>query len=265
MQAYSTYNDGVRYLLAVIDIFSKYGWLIPLKDKSGKSVATAFRKILTERKPNLVRVDKGLEFHNKDVKQLVDIYSTENEEKSAVVERWNRTMKERMFKYFSTNSTKRHIDVLDALIHQYNNKHHSTIKMTPVEASLKINENKVWRNLYPSNENRPIKPKFSVGDRVRITKKKTVFNKGYMPRWTEEVFTIASIQYTVPPTYKIKDDNGEEIQGTFYEQELQKTSQEVFRIEKVIKTCGNKSLVKWLGYPDSANSWVDNKELVRLH
>ena len=85
-----------------------------------------------------------------------------------------------------------------------------------------------------------------------------------MPRWTEEVFTIASIQYTDPPTYKIKDVSCEEIQGTFYEQELQKTSQEVFRIEKVIKTCGNKSLVKWLGYPDSANSRVDNKELVHL-
>ena len=83
--------------------------------------------------------------------------------------------------------------------------------MTPVEASLKINENKVWRNLYPSNENKPIRPKCSVGDRVRIIKKKTVFDKGYMPRWTEEVFTIASIQYTDPPTYKIEDDNGEEI------------------------------------------------------
>ena len=86
-----------------------------------------------------------------------------------------------------------------------------------------------------------------------------------MPRWTEEVFTIASIQYTDPPTYKIKDDGGEELQGMFYEQELQKTSQEIFRIEKVIKTRGNKSFVKWLGYPDSANSWIDNKELIKLH
>ena len=171
----------MRYLLAMNDIFSKYGWLVPLKDKSGKSVAAAFRKILPERKPKLVWVDKGLEFYNKDVKQLVDIYSTENEEKSAVVERWNRTMKEHMFKYFSANSTKRYIDVLDALVQQYYNKHHSTIKLTPTEASLKINEDMVWKNLYPSNENRPIKPKFSVGDRMRITKKRTVFDKGYMP------------------------------------------------------------------------------------
>ena len=129
MQAYSPCNDDVKYLLAVIDIFSKYGWLVPLKDKSGKSVAAAFRKILTERKPRLVWVDKDLEFYNTDIKQLVDIYSTENEEKSAVVERWNRTMKERMFKNFSANSTKRYIDVLDALVQQYNNRRHSS-KMT---------------------------------------------------------------------------------------------------------------------------------------
>ena len=129
------------------------------------------------------------------------------------------------------------------------NRRRSTIKTTRVEASLRINENNVCRNLYQSNENRPIKPKFSVGDRVRITKKQTVFDKGYMPRWTKEVFTIASIQYIDPPTYKIKDNSGDKIQGTFYEQELPKTSQEIFRIEKFIKALCNKSLVKWLCYP----------------
>ena len=108
------------------------------------------------------------------------------------------------------------------------------------------------------------KPKFSVGDKVRISVKKKTFEKGYTPRWTEEVFTISQVQYTDPPTYKITDYNGEEIQGTFYEQELQRTSQDIYRIEKVIKRQGNKSLVKWLGYPDSFNSWVDNKDLTTL-
>ena len=98
--------------------------------------------------------------------------------------------------------------------------------MTPVEASLKMNANKVWRNLYLSNKNRPTKPKF------------------------------------FPPTYKIKDDKGKEIQGTFYDQELQKTTQEIFRLEKIIKTRDNKSLIKWLGYPDFTNSWVDKKKLI---
>ena len=99
---------------------------------------------------------------------------------------------------------------------------------------------------------------------MRISKKKLTFEKGYTPRWTEEVFTISAIQYTDPPTYKINDFNKEEIQGTFYEQELQKTTQEVYRIERIIKRRGNKSFVKWLGYPASFNSWVDNKTLLQL-
>ena len=115
MQPFSRYNKGYRYLLTVIDIFSKYGWMRPLKDKKGESVADAFKDIMkaSKRKPNKVWVDKGKEFFNKSVKDLLNIYSTENEEKSSVVERWNRTMKERMFKYFTANSTNVYIDVLD--------------------------------------------------------------------------------------------------------------------------------------------------------
>ena len=103
MQAF---NRSVKYLLAVIDIFSKYGWLIPLKDKMDKSVASALEAIFKERKPEKMWVDKGKEFYNKDVKNLIELYSTENKEKSSVVERWIRTMKEKMWKYFPANSTK---------------------------------------------------------------------------------------------------------------------------------------------------------------
>ena len=133
-----------------------------------------------------------------------------------------------MFKYFSANSTKKYVDVLDALVDQYNNKVHSSIRMTPTEASLKKNEAKVWRNLYPEDMREDAVPKFSIGEKVRITKKKGTFEKGYTQRWTEEVCTLSSIQYMDPPTYKITDYNGEEIQGTFYEQELQKTTQDIF-------------------------------------
>jgi len=148
MQAFAKDNDGVKYLLCVIDIFSKHGWIAPLKDKSGQSVAAAFEKIfIGGRKPEKLWVDKGKEFYNKDVKSLgVEIYSTENEEKSSVIERWNRTMKERMFKYFSANSTRRYIDVLDDMVNHYNNARHSSIKMNPVEASDKKNETQVWMN-----------------------------------------------------------------------------------------------------------------------
>ena len=236
MQAFSNLNRGVKYLLAVIDVFSKYGWLIPLKDKTGKSVASALKTIFEERKPEKMWVDKGKEFDNKDVKDLIELYSTENEEKSSVVERWIRTMKEKIWKYFMVNSTNVYMNVFSDLIKEYNNTRHSSIKMTPVKASKKENELTVWRNLYPEHlEVYDIKPKFSVGDKVRISKKKKTFEKGYTTRWTEEMFTIVEVKRTSPTTYKIADLNGEDIKGTFYEAELQKTNQDLFMIEKVIK------------------------------
>ena len=265
MQAISKFNRGIKYLLAVIDVFSKYGWLVPLKDKTGKSVASALKTIFKERRPEKMWVDKGKEFYNKDVKELIELYSTENEEKSSVVERWIRTMKERMWKYFTDNNTNHYVDVLPDLVKGYNNTRHSSIKMTPVEASKKKNELTVWRTFYPDHlEIRDIKPEFSVGDKVRISKKKKTFEKGYTTRWTEEIFTIVEVKRTSPVTYKIADLNGEEIKGSFYEPELQKTSQQLFRIEKVIKRGKKKSLVKWKGYSDDFNSWVDNKDIVNL-
>ena len=137
-------------------------------------------------------------------------------------------------------------------------------KKTAKEASRKENENKVWRNLCPELGGKTMTPKFSIGDNVRVTKKKKTFDKGYNQRWTDDIFTISKIQLTIPGTYKISDCNGEEIQGPFYEQELQKTKQDIFRIDKIIKQQGNKCLVKWLGYHDSFNSWVDNKNINKL-
>ena len=214
MQAFSKENRGIKYLLTVIDVFSKYGWIIPLKNKTGKSTANALETIFKQssRKPVKLWVDKGKEFYNKDVQKLVEIYSTENEEKSSVVERWNRTMKDKMFKYFTANSTRKYIDILDKLVDEYNNTKHSSIKMTPVEASKFKNKYTVIKNLYPKEEEIEDNDfKFKAGDKVRIVKKKKTFEKGYMPRWTEEVFTISQRQYTNPPTYKITDYNGEHI------------------------------------------------------
>ena len=266
MQPFSKYNKGYRYLLTVIDIFSKYGWMRPLKDKKGESVAAAFKDIMktSKRKPNKVWVDKGREFYNKHVKEILDIYSTENEEKSSVVERWNRTMKERMFKYFTANSTNVYIDVLDDLVKQYNNTKHNSIGMTPVEASKAKNEKDVYDSLYGTVSPQKKKPKFNLGDHVRISKKKGTFEKGYTPRWTEEVFKVVEILHTAPVTYKLKDLNDEEVTGSFYEPELQKTEQQVYRIERVLQKKNNKILVKWKGYPDSFNSWIDVGDVKKL-
>ena len=265
LSALSKVNDGYTFLLLVIDTFSKYGYLIPLKNKKGKTVADALKDIFKKRKPEKLWTDKGKEFDNKNVKDLIELYHTENEEKSSIVERWVRTIKEKMWKYFTDNNTYKYIDVLPDLVEDYNNTVHSTIKLTPKEASKKKNKLTVWRNLYPDRYKKyNITPKFSVGDEVRISKKKAVFEKGYTTRWTEEIFTITEIQNTNPVTYKLADLQGKEIKGTFYEPELQKTEQQIFRIEKVIKKEKGRSLVKWKGYSDKFNSWVDNKDLIDL-
>ena len=178
MQVFSNDNNGTKYLLTVIDIFYKFVWIIPLKRKTGQEVANAFSRILKERRPSKMLVDKGREFYNKDVKKLVELYSTENEKKSCVNERFNSTIKEKMFKYFSAYNTRKCIDVLDQLVGQYNNAIHSSIKMTSKKESRKENENKVWSNLYPEFGGKTLTPKFSVDDNVRISRKKDTFDKG---------------------------------------------------------------------------------------
>ena len=249
----------------VLDVFSKYGWIIPLKDKKGETVSEAFKTILKEgRIPGCLWVDKGKEYYNKHMKDLLEkndiqMYSTENEEKSSVCERWNRTIKTKMRKQFTVQGNTQYLDMLPKILKQYNNTKHNSINMTPIEASKKMNEGIVYFNLYGDMEISKQKPKFEIGDKVRISKyKRKVFDKGYTPNWTEEVFTIDKIQYTNPITYKLKDLNNEEIQGSFYEPELLRAKQDVFRIDKVIRRDYKKkrALVKWTGYNDNFNSWI---------
>ena len=267
------WNEGVRYLLMVIDVFSKFGWIRSLKNKRGDTVAEAFKSIFRKgRKPKKLWVDKGKEFWNKEVKVVMDEngverYSTENEEKSAVVERWNRTIKERMWKMFSARNDTTYIDKLEEILASYNNTKHSSIGMTPVQASKKDNERKVYAKLYEDELWRKRKfPKFKVGDQVRITVKKKSFEKGFTPKWTEEVFVVKKVIYTKPVTYKLKDLMDDEVDGTFYEQELQKTEQKTFRIEEVLERDekGGKALVAWSGYPEKFDEWIPLKDVENL-
>ena len=197
-------------------------------------------------------------------KYNTQIYSTENEEKSSVVERWDRTIKSKMWKQFTVQGNTQYLDMLPKILKQYNNTKHSSIKMTPTEASKKSDEGTVYFNLYGDMEQVTSKPKFKVGDKVRISKyKRNVFDKGYTPNWTEELFTIDKIQYTNPITYELKDLNNEEIKGSFYEPELLKAKQDVFRNDKVIRSDYKKkqALVKWKGYSDDFNSWIPFRDL----
>ena len=160
--------------------------MLPLKDKTEVSVVNVLKEIFKQRKPKKLWTDKGKEFYNKHVKDFgVEIYSTENQEKSSVVERWNRTMKEKMLKYFTANNTKKYIDVLDDFVERYNNRRYSSIKMTPVEAIKKTNALTVYRNLYPDLKRQPMRAKLKIGDKVRLHKKKKRFEKGFTPNWTE--------------------------------------------------------------------------------
>ncbi|KAL9979621.1 hypothetical protein ACROYT_G017304 [Oculina patagonica] len=184
--------------------------------------------------------------------------------KAVVIERFNRTLKNKMYKQFTVQGNTQYLDMLPKLVKEYNNTKHSSIKMTPTEASKEKNQGIVYINLYGNMEPLSAKPKFKVGDRVRISKyKRIVFDKGYTPNWSEEIFKINKIQYTNPITYKLKDLRDEEIQGSFYEPELLKAKQDVFRIDKVIRRDYKKkqALVKWKGYSDDFNSWIPIKDL----
>ena len=181
------------------------------------------------------------------------MYSVHNEGKSVVAERFIRTLKNKIYKYMTSKNV--YIDKLDGIVNEYNNTYHRTIKMKPVDV-----KNNTYIDFKKGVNDKD--SKFKVGDRVRISKYKNIFAKGYTPNWSEEVFIVSKIKNTVPWTYVINDLNGEEIIGTFYEKELQKTNQKEFRIEKVIKRKGYKLYVKWKGYDNSFNSWSDKKDLV---
>ena len=277
MQYYAKTNKGYRYILMIIDVFSKYGWAIPLKRKTGSETVEAFTQLWDsgEKPPRLLWTDKGREFDNVQMEALlksrnVHLYWTENEEKSTIVERWNRTIKQWMWKYFTKHRTGVYIDILPQLIEKYNNTYHRSIKCTPSDARKPSNHQHVFNALYggtnKSDEKLRKLPKFHVGDQVRITKKKKQFEKGYTTNWTEEVFTVTEVQPTYPYTYKLKDTRGEKVIGTFYEPELQLAKQTTFRIEKILKRRttkeGKKEIyVKWLGYSKDFNQWIPAEDI----
>ena len=268
-------NDGYKYILMIIDVFSKYGWAVPLKTKSGDVVKSALSSIFTKNSPSKIWADKGTEFYNVKVKNLlakhkIEIYSTENKEKCSVVERWNRTIKTHLYKYFTANGTHRYINVLQALIDRYNNTKHRSIGFTPTDARKPVNHQQVFRNLYSKKVQKYLntKPNFKVGDKVRLAVQKDKFEKAYIINWSDKIYTVKEIKNTKPFTYIVEDDKGKIHKGSFYEQELQKNKADHFRIDKILKykTIKGKryALVKWIDYDDSDNTWEPVEEIKKL-
>lgn len=267
MQKYSTVNKGFHFLLTVIDNVSKYAWGIPLKNKSGSELTKALKALFKKgRIPKNLQVDNGTEFYNKEVKALlrshkVHLYSSFSEKKASICERFNRTLKTYMWKQFSLRGNYKWVDILPELIHQYNNKIHRSIKMRPNDVNI-AQEEKLVKMLNTSNKYPRKKSKFKVGDHVRISKYKGVFEKGYTPNWSVEIFTIDEVQKTKPVTYKIRDYENEILEGCFYEFELLPVKySDVYLVEKILRRRGKKVYVKWLGFDSTHNSWEDESNL----
>lgn len=268
------FNQDYRYVLVCVDILSKFAFLLPLKSKRGEEIVQAFTIIFLKRKPKSLQTDQGKEFKNSKFQKFlkehgVRFFTTFNNTKASVVERLNRTVRMKLWKYFSSNHTYRYIDVLEKIAHSYNHTYHSSIKRAPIEVNPD-NERDVWFTLYGDMENVQQKPcVFKVGDTVRVSKQKLTFEKGYETNWTEELFVVTECVPRDPPVYRIRDLLDEPIQGTFYPQELQKVQpKEKFNVERVLKKRTRKGRVeyqvKFKGYPSKFNQWIPASNLFSL-
>jgi len=265
MSALKSENDGVTFLLNCIDVYSRFVWSFPLLNKSAKHVLEQFKKIPIKIKN--VFTDRGKEFFNQEFEKYckdndINHYSTFSEIKCPHVERFNRTLKTKMYKYFDLKQTIKYVDVLQDLVKNYNNTKHTSIKQKPADVLTKEKEPEEKKRKLKANE------KINIGDYVRISRLKKTFEKGYTQNWSEEVFKVINIdRNSLPLMYEIEDLQGEELKGKFYAQELQ-TIDEKFKdfalIEKVLKRKGNKVYVKYKGYDNKFNEWIDKRQTESL-
>lgn len=291
------FNQGVICHLLVVDVLSRFMWVEPMKNKTGVECTSAFKKILDRshpRKPQRLQTDDGKEFFNHNFQELMKVYkinhfSTKSDLKAALAERAIKTIKEKIYKYLSSNPlNNNYLSVLQDIVSSYNNTYHSSIGMAPSSVTSCNSGKVLWRlyhKIWEKNrgDERPRGgQKLHVGDFVRYSSRKFPLSKRYRGNWTEEIFKIVKIKDSVPRRlYKLEDLNGEEIQGGFYEEELQLTEnpggrefwqvEEILQTRDVFKTSDNKKtfshkeyLVKWFGYPDSFNEWVHEKNISTL-
>jgi hypothetical protein len=279
----SRQNSGYKFILNCIDVFSKQLWSVPLKDKKGKSVLDAFKKIFAKNNhPKYLQTDLGLEFRNAQVQNYlknksVKFITTRNEIKGAVIERLNRTLKTKMFKYFTHKGTNKYIDILQDIVSSYNNKKHSAIGRAPLEVT-KETEQEVYDYLYtgkgryPRLEFEKDKGNIKLHDYVRISRPNTSFSKAYEGTWSMEVFQVCKIlQNKERLLYELKDWGGKKLDARFYKEELQQVSvgpRTEFKIHKILRTIGKgssrKLLVRWSGYGPEFDSIISAQDLIKL-
>ena len=268
MIPYASINDGYKYILTCIDVFSRFARAQPIKSKSASDVATALTHMLKDVKPRHLQTDQGLEFYNASVKALlkkhkINHYSVFSQFKAAVIERFNRTLREKLARHFIAQGNKKWILVLPKLIESYNKSKHRGIGMKPIDVNNR-NAFALWEK-QNKNQTTSKSKKYKVGDYVRISKLVgSAFIKNFDNNWSDEVFKISLVDDKNPVMYSIKDYEDEPIKGKFYQQELQVIDEpKVFRIQEIIRTKGkgdNKQYyVKWHGY--SKPSWITEADL----
>jgi hypothetical protein len=273
----SRFNGGYKFLLTVIDVFSRYAFVRPLTNKTGLEVSKALDDIFytEQRKPFKIGIDQGTVFYNRNVmallnKNKITLYSIYSEVKMAIVERFNRTLKSKMWKYFTRHNTEKYIDILKDLVSAYNHTKHRTIGMTPSQVN-KSNEYELWKHLYQNDFLKSVKYKFNVGDYVRISKIKKTFEKGYLPNWTSEIFNIYQRRATNPVTYKLRDLQNEDLLGSFYEYDMLAVSKpklDILNYITIMKTRKqNKKMqyyVHYKGWDSRFDQWIDEAELKNI-
>lgn len=269
VRSYSAENAGHSYILVAIDCYSRYAWTVPLKNKTGECVATSFDKLLKSsrgRVPRNLLTDRGTEFYNSHFSKIAnrhDIrhYSTFSSMKASMAERLIRTLKTWMFKEFSFSGKYEWIrGVLSDATLKYNERKHRVTGARPLDV---VRGTAVPR---PATSSGKKKPRFGVGDAVRISKFKSQFRKGYLPSWSTELFKITEVRRDDPPTFLLEDDSGDPVRGCFYAEELSKIDdrlKNVYLVEKVLKRSGDRIYVRWLGFDSSRDSWINKKDLVK--
>lgn len=272
-------NKSVKYLAVFVDVFSRFAWVRLLKSKSSNEMAEALKDIFKEgRKCKELRTDAGGEFMGNSFQDLLKeekIYHfvAYGETKAAFVERLNRTIQNKLYKFLYEKDTFKFIDVIHDIVRSYNNTVHSSTGYAPAdvtdENAYELYE-KVYMPILDKKAKRKSQFSFEVGQLVRLSLSKGKFRKGYEQSWSEEVFEIYNRIYSIPSRYKIQDLLGERVKGSFYSPELKKINQKnrediQFKIEKILytrKVKGKKlSKIKWAGYPSKFNSLIPYKDI----
>ena len=273
MTKFEKENEGYRWFITIIDTFSKKAWAFKMQRKSGNAIVTVMQPFLEENKPSKIEFDQGKEFYNRPFLNLlkrlkIKYFSVYSDKKCAIVERFNRTLKTRMYRSFTSRGSKRWIDILQDLVDGYNDSIHRSIGFKPNDVN-KRNEHLVRRILYPKivKKKRYTKPVFNVGDTVRIAKKRKTFQKGYEQTYSYEVYEIVKVKNTYPVTYGIKDYKGEHIKGSFYKSELELVdkSDDIWPVNEVLNTRKRRGqteyLVNFVGYPENLTQWIPQNQL----